>query len=433
MGDVFIRVSAETATAVQNLIKVAGAEEKIEGGAKRAKAAVDSLSKAFQGIGKNMTDIRGGAAELFSGLDIGPVKLATDAVNALREAWKKAKHAAREYQEDIADLEAAESLAKDPKLQNLFDSVNAPGITSKLKVQLYQGLRKDLSGPELEDAFRAMVAQAPAIPQAQLGEYGNLVASLKNMMPKMGLSDVMDAADKIFETTKGDLSKFDKKSLEQMLDLGMSPERAMGNVLSFGKTEQGTRALQRMVDLSTEQRDFEPLKRGQKVTADEAQLRAFFAETDKQKRFRALEQDASLRQQLMGGNAAEASIGLRDAGLYEREVREAIMIDNAQKRLERALGKPIAEARANEAIREEVPRMLGNGPVAPLMRLEDRQDTMESIAAGGDTEIGKGVVRGALGPAGQVSSLLLNAIIQLTEEMKRNTDTKQQNTNASTE
>lgn len=436
-GDVIIRVDAETNAAVNAYLKLVEAQGKVDAGAKKNKQSLSEFEKAAARAGKEIGNVSGGMAKLMDHIAVDPVSLGIQAVTSLITAWRQATNQVQAYQDKIFEIAAREDVKKAPEIQKLFAQANTPGASDQFKTELFLGLQKNLKGADLNKAFQEAVQSAPGVALGDAGKFGEMFGQLQNLAPGMSGDDLRDLTFSTFQGLRGQTEKFDQKQLERMIAGGMSLPGALGTLVSFGETEQGTAGLKRMLDLTQEQREIAPRKAGQRETDAEALVRSFFAEGDSGKRMAQLfaPGGADLRSALLGGKSQAVELGLEGRAGATQQVLQDLTRNRAEEQIAGGLGLGVEgseEAMVRRLIREgqkDDKSMMGNLPVvgdllkgfSEEVAVEQGLKALDQIKRGEQVNLGESL-------GGKELQSLIEALQRLNETMKA-----RENVNAHTE
>lgn len=346
MGNVQIIVDAETARAYEQFDKLVQQQAKLEGATKKTAGAFGEVSKANMKAGQVAKESGNEMLQALRSSGAAALGVAA-AVSGVASMWNKATKELADYRRKQLDLASLEDVKKTPMIKNIIDNPKFRGVSSEFKFGLFAGLQQELGTDEAGKAFKTAARAGLVLPGGQGQAFGQLFGQLKELLPSLKNRDVLDASMSVFQRLRGDIGKFDVKSVEQLVSAGVAPGRAIGTALSFGRTEQGARALQAMVDLSGQEKEFAAPGFGRSLTDKEKAERAFFAMGQGQ-RLQSLLSGENL--EMLGGQAAEARIGLGGAS----ELSQAFVGDVTGNRA----GQQIRAIMEDPALREHFVDML---------------------------------------------------------------------------
>lgn len=336
MGNVQIIVDADTARAYENFQKLVDQQAKLEGNVKKTASAFGEVSKANLQVAQSA---KGAHSETASGLRgmAGLAAGAATAVLGIAAAYQKTQQEMAKMRQREMDLAALEDVKKTPLVKSLVEDPRFRGVGTDFKFGLFAGLQQELGADEAAKAFKVAARAGVVIPTERAQEFGQLFGQVKEMMPGIKNTDILDASMSVFQRLRGDIGKFDVKSVEQLIASGVAPGRAIGTALSFGRTEQGARALQAMVAVAGDEKEFAAPKFGTALTDKEKAERAFYA-MDEGDRMASMLKGENL--DLLGKSATAAGIGLKEAGTLTQEFFDDIKNNRASAQIRGVMEAP---------------------------------------------------------------------------------------------
>ncbi|MCW8129628.1 MAG: hypothetical protein KIS92_04510 [Planctomycetota bacterium] len=361
MGDVFIRCDAETARAVQNLLKVAGAEEKIGENAKKAKQSTGELDKAFNELSRKATDFQGLLAQF---VRIDPFTALQAGLSVLKAEFDATTGKAREFREELLKVASGSGdFFQREKLAQGLKNFRAPVTGLAERTAAFDAV-SDATGGTLDErlALAEQASRAKAF-RADPREFGDQLGEMKNIFKDLSLDDLADLTEftrQNVDKFKGKLDKGGFKFLNEFVASGGDKDEGLSLLLSSFQARQGTEGASAILEALTAKKEFQPLKMGQGLSAEEKAERQFYGMSFSE-RLAALRADPSLREQVLGSRAGTAKAifdqdatafrtGAEEAqrgNLFERQIASGMQDDVNKKEAER-IKREIAGERAGE-------------------------------------------------------------------------------------
>lgn len=440
MGNVQVIVDADTARAYENFQKLVDQQARMWAAAKKTAGAMGEIGQAANKAGASGEKAGMSMGNALKGvLDMGPA--AVGAIAALGNAWGKVTEEARKYRQQALDIAMLEDVKNAPKIQALVKNQSlAPGVGEEFKFRLIAGLQKELGAAGAQEAFKVAAPSGLVFSADKAQEFGELFGKMQKLAPQMSGGDVLDASFSIMQRMRGDLGKFDFKSVEQLVAAGIPMRQAVGAAMSFGQSEQGSKVLQSMVDLSGQDKEFAAPKFGTALTDKEKAERAFFG-MGHGERLRSLMQGQNL--ELLGGGAAEARVGLADAAKMSDLFRSDVLDDRAGQQILTMASDPAMQEYFKDALaRDAAERYRRDNPYLEKLSPDDYEFAVNRDLMGGDEvdEFRKGVgaLRFNVDPTDAQRDAAMKALDEpmpgtaaakeLSDSLERNTSATRENT-----